>query len=827
MRRAHQLSNGLLALCLSLLMAGCNDTGAPTETLPDTTRPDSVARYSGPPPASDDVQTFKQEVWDQLAAANRCGACHGANDQSPAFVHDEDINIAYRETNTVVDLDQPAQSRLVQKVLEGHNCWAESDQVCADIITRYIANWAGQSSGNVKVVELTAPAIRDPGATVRFPANASAFASTIHPLLTDYCAECHISGQQTPYIASPDAQLAYQQSRSRINLQSPEDSRLVERLVEDFHNCWDGDCVQSAADMQLAIEDFIATLPTSEPDPDLVLSKAVNLTADGIVANTGGRYQNHLVALYEFKTGEGSIAYDTSGVSPALDLTLTGNVGWVGGWGIEIGPGYTDEETGNRVRGGKAQGSTTASSKLHQLITGSGEYSIEAWVVPANITQEETPIVTYAGSSEARNVTLAQNMQSYQFFHRSSTTDQNTPLATDNADALLQASRQHLVLNYTPDKGRQIFINGAPVDAMGATSPGLLNEWDNTFALVLGNSPAGDATWEGALRMVAIHNRALTPDQIRANYEVGVGQKFLLLFSVSHLIEVPEAFLVFEVSQFDNYSYLFKEPFFISLDPEAEPSGIPVKGMRIGINGDEPRVGQSYANLDTTLNADQYQPGQGQKISSLGAVIGLERGPELDEFFLTFEQLGSHTNVYLEPEAPQPATPVDLPHAPVMGLKLFPEIHHTMSRLTGVSTTQPQVADTFRNLQQQLPSATDIESFQSAQQMAVTQLAIRYCGTLVDDPALRSALVPEFDFQAPPDTALDSAGRTLLFGSLIDRFIGTALPGQPDPAEVEAELERLVDQLTICGDSCTTDRTETVVKASCAAVLGSATTLLQ
>ena len=162
-----------------------------------------------------------------------------------------------------------------------------------------------------------------------------------------------------------------------------------------------------------------------------------------------------------------------------------------------------------------------------------------------------------------------------------------------------------------------------------------------------------------------------------------------------------------------------------------------------------------------------------------------------------------------------------------MGLKLFPEIHHTMSRLTGVSTTQPQVADTFRNLQQQLPSATDIESFQSAQQMAVTQLAIRYCGTLVDDPALRSALVPEFDFQAPPDTALDSAGRTLLFGSLIDRFIGTALPGQPDPAEVEAELERLVDQLTICGDSCTTDRTETVVKASCAAVLGSATTLLQ
>src|SRR5690606_37074389 len=136
-------------------------------------------------------------------------------------------------------------------------------------------------------------------------------------------------------------------------------------------------------------------------------------------------------------------------------------------------------------------------------------YSVEAWVVPANITQENRPIVSYAGSSEARNLSFGQNVQSYEFFHRSSTTDQNTAFATDNGAELLQASLQHVVLNYTPDEGRQIFINGQPTGDSDTASAGLMNEWDDTFALVLGNSPSGNATWEGTLRMVAVHNRAL------------------------------------------------------------------------------------------------------------------------------------------------------------------------------------------------------------------------------------------------------------------------------------------------------------------------------
>jgi hypothetical protein len=44
---------------------------------------------------------------------------------------------------------------------------------------------------------------------------------------------------------------------------------------------------------------------------------------------------------------------------------------------------------------------------------------------------------------------------------------------------------------------------------------------------------------------------------------------------------------------------------------------------------------------------------------------------------------------------------------------------------------------------------------------------------------------------------------------------------------VKLELNGLMDTLTACGGSCAADRTGTVVKATCAAALGSGGMLLQ
>ncbi|MEH6561667.1 MAG: LamG domain-containing protein, partial [Marinobacter sp.] len=158
----------------------------------------------------------------------------------------------------------------------------------------------------------------------------------------------------------------------------------------------------------------LSALQTLQPvDPDLVTSKALVLDGDGLLANSGGRFEDNIVALYEFKAGEGQTAFDASGVSPALNLTLSGNVDWVGGWGIDMGPAAQSDQ-GSTVPAGKAQGSTTDSRKLHTLLTGSGEYAIEAWVAPGNITQEDARIVTYSGSASTRNMTLSQSLQRYE-----------------------------------------------------------------------------------------------------------------------------------------------------------------------------------------------------------------------------------------------------------------------------------------------------------------------------------------------------------------------------------------------------------------------------
>ncbi|MGM0571410.1 LamG domain-containing protein [Marinobacter sp.] len=813
----------LCTLLLSALaLSGCN-TGESTESLPNTQAP-GTSQYDGPAPATADVQAFKINVWDNLSLTSRCGECHNSSGQSPRFAHEGDVNIAYAQANTVVNLADPGRSALVSKVAGGHNCWLGSDQACADAITSMISGWAGGSAGSVNRIELQAPALRDPGGTLPFPESSGAFSTTVYPLLTSYCSSCHADGDTRPYLASGNVDTAYDAARSRMSLTAPFSSRLVERLRDDRHNCWNDSCEASANEMESQIEALAATVTPSNVDPDLVTSKALTLDGDGLMANSGGRYEDHVIALYEFKTGEGNTAFDTSGIEPSMHLSLTGNVEWVGGYGISFGPAYTDN--GSSIRSGKAQATTGNSRKLHELLAASGEYSLEAWLVPANVTQEDARIVSYSGSATSRNLTLGQTLQNYEVLQRSSTTDQNATFSTEDGANRLQASLQHVVINFTPDQGRRIFINGQATDDVDPAPGGLLNNWDDSFALVMGNETDGAAPWEGTLRLVAFHNRALSPEQVRTNFEAGVGQKYYLLFGLSHLIDVPQAFMVFQVSQFDNYSYLFAEPFFISLDDEASPGSIPLAGMKLGVNGRETLTGQAWSRLETTLNDNDYVPGRGQPVSRQGTIVSLEGGPAADEFFLSFERLGDHQNVVIEGTLPSSPGLPELPPAPDIGLKNFDAISATMAKLTGVPATNPEVRSTFVTVREQLPSGPGIEGFLSSQQMAITQMAIGYCNELVDDTSLRSAFFPGFSFGASPATAFSAGNRELITGPLIDTMVGRNLDTQPLVADLEGELDELMDTLAACGGSCPANRTATVVKASCAAVLGSATTLI-
>ncbi len=800
---------------VTLLVAGCGG-GADTVANPDVSGGTPPA-YSGPPPATADVQAFKINLWDNVKASNRCGGCHVAGKQSPLFARADDINLAYSAANGIVDLGSPRDSRIVQKVAGGHNCWLASADACADILTTWITNWAGATAnGGTQGVVLQAPAIKDAGGSKSFPASASLFQSTVYPLLTQYCSRCHTSSSasaQSPFFASGDVNEAYAAAMVKINLDQPALSRLVVRLRNEFHNCW-SDCTANANTMQAAVEAFANQVPVTQIDASLVLSKAMTLY-DGIVSSGGNRYTANLIGLWEFKTGRGSVAYDTSGVEPALNLNLSGDIAWMGGWGIN-------------VRSGKAQGSTTASKKLADMIRSTGEYSIEAWVAPANVAQEDARIVAYSGGTSVRNFTLAQTLYSYDFYNRSSRTGVNgdPKLMTSADDEDLQATLQHVVVTFDPVNGRRIYVNGVFTGDVDPTPGGTLADWDDTFAFVLGNEVSGDRQFQGVLRLVAVYNRALSAQQVQTNFNAGVGEKYYVLFSISHLVDMPQAYILFTVSQYDSYSYLFDKPTFVSLDSSAKPGNIPLAGLRIGVNGNEPEVGQAYRTLDTAVTDSQYGP-FGQPLSVIGTVVGLEKGPQTDEFFLTFDRLGTHTNVRTDPVPLAPAPPPDVPRPADVGMRTFDEINATMSVLTGVSPQVPGVKNTYESIKQSLPTIENIDTFVSAHPVAIAQLSIQYCDALVEDTGARSSYFPGFDFNAAPNVALGAAGRTVVLDALVGRMLRTGVATEPAAAGVRSDLDGLMTQLAACGGSCPAGRTEIVVKATCAAMLGSAATLIQ
>jgi hypothetical protein len=818
MPNARNWLRSVVPLLLAAL-AACSG-GASTQENPVVVAP-PVADYTGPAPATADVQAFKVNLWENIKANNRCGGCHNATGQTPRFARNDDVNLAYLEANGVVSLTQPDQSRMVAKVGGGHNCWLSSNSACGDILTTWIRNWAGAVAAGGRTIQLLAPPIKEVGGSKTFPTTSAEYASTIWPLVKQYCARCHSAAAatpQSPYFADADPDVAYAAARPKINLDDPAKSRFVVRLRDEFHNCW-SDCAQNAALMLQKVNDFVGPLPVQQVDASLLLSKALTLH-DGTVASGGNRYDTNLIALYEFKTGSGTTAFDTSGVEPAANLNFSGSVEWVGGWGISI------------KTGGKAQAPTASSKKFTDLIKSTGEYSIEVWAAPANVAQEDAYIVSYSGGTAARNVTLAQHAYQYEAFNRSDTTDANgaPALLTSDKDRDAQASLQHVVLTYSPVGGRRLYVNGVYTGDPDPRAGGSLKDWDDSFALVLGNETSGNRQWAGVLKLVAIHNRALTLAQVQQNFAAGVGERYFLLFNVEALTNMPKSYLMFEASQYDSYSYLFTKPTFISLDPAAVPDNIPIKGLRIGVNGAEARVGQAYVPLAATVTAAGYQAATGQRLADLGTVIALEKGADADQFFLSFEQIGSRTHAAAEPAPPPPAVPLDLPPQPDIGVRTFDRLNRSMSEITGVPTSNPAVAQTFQQVKQQLPTVENLNAFLASHQTGIAQLAIKYCGALVDDAAKRQAFFPALDVGQSASAffgASGSAGRSAVIDPLLANVVGSNLLTQPSDVQVRSELDALISKLTAGAAGTLPGRTATVAKAACAAVLGSGTLTLQ
>jgi hypothetical protein len=851
---------GLFTLVASLGLSACGGGGAGDSALPVGAPTSSVDAYTGPAPATADVQAFEVNLWNNIRGQNRCGQCHNATTpaQMPNFARSDNVNLAYAEANTVVNLAQPSTSVMVVKVSGGHNCWLADPSACGQILTTWISNWANATGAtSATTVTLVAPPDQSVGQSLSFSSATTAatdYGNTIYTLTSVYCSKCHSSQanpatQQAPYFADPSITTAYQaaipkidftgclpQSSATFTTTCGVNSRFYQRLATDMHNCW-STCSADAALMLAQIQAFARDATPTNLDPSLVVSKGLTMT-QGTVASGANRYDADTIAKYMFSEGNGAIAYDTSGIDPAADLTLTGHYQYDGSWGLIFLAG-----------GGKAQATVQASSKLNTLIQATGEFSIETWVTPAVVATNLSDIVSYSGGDTLRNFTMAQTNQDYDFQLRSSnSTGLNGMPQTQTPDATmaLQAALQHVVLTYDPINGRQIFVNGVNQNIPDPQKGGTISNWDNTFALVLGSEVSGDNGFQGEVKFLAIHQRALTAAQVMQNFNAGVGQRYYLLFNISNVpgVNVPQAYMMLTVSQYDNYSYLFFQPTFISLAATAKPTAsIPVKGMRIGINGTIPLVGQAYTPLNTSITAAGYTA-QGEVLSTVGTVLALESGPLTDQFFLQFDQLGSASDVIVD-ASPCPvgqATCMQAlnlgPVAADVGVRTFAQVNSTFSQLTGISTSNASVVSIYQAVQQQLPAINTLESYSSAAQVGVAQLAVQYCQEVVAAPSI---VFPGVTFSGSTysgvtATAPNSAGvmqytasgpAVTVINDLAALAVGNGtLTHQPATSTVTTELTNLIGALCSSSACNTTARVSAVTVGACAAALGNADVLI-
>lgn len=902
----------LVIVVLALLQACSGGSGSSGSERPNDISADILTNvvYSGPAPQNSDVILFREQFYDNVVPV--CGSCHTTGGSgSTAFVDLDDVNVAYQEALTVVNLVDPSASDVVTRLVNGHNCWLASNAACATEMTGNIERWAAGADSSTSTVNLSPRSAQAVDQLKILPptlgeynsniASSGADLPNIDPadagtdgqvldLLQTYCSDCH-SGTadtpQAPFFASDNHAVAYAAMVGKVDVNDPASSRFVVRLAAQ-HNCWTT-CDSDAATMQAAIQTLSDDLPLVELDPGLVVSMAQILEEDGIIASAGGRFEDNIIAKWEFREGEGTLVADTSGVQPTVPLTIVGEFEWFGGWGV-------------RLQGeGRIQGSVAGSSKLYQRLTAVGEYSIEAWVVPNNVTQEDAWIFSYAGGPEDRNLLLTQTLYNYDFYNRSSanqSADGGPASSTEDDDEIAQASLQHVVLTYDQTNGRKIYVNGIDTGVVDEDGPGDLSNWSDAFAVVLGNNFAGTAPWQGVVRMAAVHSRALTPEQILQNKEVGVGQKFFLMFSVAdHVTDsacrvdtTDYCYIVFEVSQFDSTSYLFREPRFVNINPDQPDANIDfnIDGIYLGINGQLARTGQGFVNVSTMVSGNSFTI-EDEPLQTAGTIIPIENGPANDVFFLAFGDINGRSDSTTAPVIGSysygyAVDPVAGEESVGLGMRTFDEVNRSFSWITGVpidsasvsAATGKTVSETFDNVRRSLPSVADFQTYMASHQMAVIQLAAAYCDALVEDDTLRDQLFTDgapLDLSTPVASVSNADWENKLVVPLVNRVYGTwdnaagsaheglqSQPNRPDDggglegtdprADIDALTDRLMtmitnnsnddvangrrlddgknDGLIYCtGGACPAGRTAEVVKATCTAVLSSAGTTLK
>ncbi|MBN1675109.1 MAG: FecR domain-containing protein [Kiritimatiellae bacterium] len=248
-------------------------------------------------------------------------------------------------------------------------------------------------------------------------------------------------------------------------------------------------------------------------------------------AGRGTRTRQGLQVLYTFREGKGDIIRDLSGVGTPLNLRIrdAAAVRWLPGAGLAL-------PASNMIR------SQQPARKIVQACRQTEELTIEAWLRPLRVDQQGIARILTCSQNTglARNFSLGMEYR-YAPWGASYVTRMRSTVAEGEGGYpeiytlrdLVTTRLTHVVFCRDRHDKLLFYVNG--VDQYGAITygdqhtfyaqrretGGRFSNWDPRLPLVLGNELTGDRPWLGELHLVAVYNRALSPAEIRQNYQAG------------------------------------------------------------------------------------------------------------------------------------------------------------------------------------------------------------------------------------------------------------------------------------------------------------------
>jgi len=304
-----------------------NQCGNPYRPMPTELTFAEGEQQGGSLTTADSVTAFENSVYQVTRA--RCVSCHDS--QNPVHAS-SDVQQAHDivVNQFKVNFSNVASSRLVLKLRdEAHNCWSDCTENAMEMQLA-IQDWADavdsieEEIDNQSINDTGSDTVSETGGFIIVPGLSSqaAFDQTVYPITSVRCTTCHIN--TFPKQANPNKMIAHNDlvNGAKVDFINTLNSRIVQRLSTDEHNCWSNNCASDANEMKSAIDQWnVLMQDTLVPDPNGennnqntdALKTSESATVAVVVAEGG-------VGILE--SGTGYLEYDLSGILGVNDQVV-------------------------------------------------------------------------------------------------------------------------------------------------------------------------------------------------------------------------------------------------------------------------------------------------------------------------------------------------------------------------------------------------------------------------------------------------------------------------------------------------------------------------